>query len=111
MKRLAAGMLAAALALFGNISGDGGDYEKDYKHHAEFRGRYTPGHGFRGRDGGDRAHRGQVFRGRLCGEERGVQWEEDSVPKLEITLVASDGYRFSSIKQDKLRLKGAGQNM
>ena len=29
--------------------------------------------------------------------------------EAEITLVASDGYRFSSIKQDKLRLKGPGQ--
>ena len=34
MKRLAAGIAGGGAGAFGNISGDGGDDEKDYKHHA-----------------------------------------------------------------------------
>lgn len=39
----------------------------------------------------------------------GQAWEEDTVPKLEVTLEANDDYRFStSIRKDKIRLKGVG---
>lgn len=35
-------------------------------------------------------------------------WKPDSVPQLEITLVAEDDYYFPSVNKDSLRLKGSG---
>lgn len=38
----------------------------------------------------------------------GFGWESDSVPKLEVTMTAADGYYFTALPKDKIRLKGAG---
>lgn len=42
-------------------------------------------------------------------KNEGSEWETDTVPLLEVTLDASEDYRFSTaIKRDKIRVKGAG---
>ncbi len=41
-------------------------------------------------------------------KNEGFGWEVDTVPKLEITMTAAEGYYFTSLPKDKIRLKGAG---
>lgn len=108
MKRLAAGMLAAALALLGTFPAMAATTKKITSITLNFEADIRPGTDF-GDETVEIEPTGDKFSvdGYVVKNE-GFEWEEDSVPKLEITLVASDGYRFSSIKQDKLRLKGAG---
>ena len=108
MKRLAAGMLAAVLALAGAFPAMAARTKKITSITLNFEADIRPGTDF-GDETVEIEPTGDKFSvdGYVIKNE-GFEWEEDSVPKLEITLVASDGYRFTSIKQDKLRLKGAG---
>ena len=108
MKRLAAGMLAAVLALAGAFPAMAATTKKITSITLNFEADIRPGTDF-GDETVEIEPTGDKFSvdGYVIKNE-GFEWEEDSVPKLEITLVASDGYRFTSIKQDKLRLKGAG---
>ena len=38
-----------------------------------------------------------------------VEWREDTVPRIQITLTANDDYYFQSLPKDKVTIKGGAE--